>query len=167
MDEVTIISLVLMAGMALSTVFSVYLEKHNKTLQWIKWIAFGIYIAVNLYMTVLWRQIGDGPKYELELFWSYKKAILEQNSEYLKEILLNILLYIPFGFLLPDIWNRMRLLKAFAIGIVSSFVTEFIQLVFCIGLFEFDDVISNGIGFLCGYGCYKTLSKFYRKEDRM
>lgn len=64
----------------------------------------------------------------------------------------NVLLFIPFGFLLPFIWSRLRALKK-SVGIlllVSAFL-EVMQLVLATGWFDVDDILLNVLGGLVGY----------------
>lgn len=89
--------------------------------------------------------------YRLELFWSWKK-VFDGDSELLKENLLNCVLLIPMGLLLPITLNcKIRWWEGLLIGTAVSAVIETCQLVFCRGLFEWDDMIHNGIG--CMIGC--------------
>ena len=72
--------------------------------------------------------------------------------ELLQEILLNCILLMPVGCLLPLIYAyKVRLRTTFAIGFGISAVIEVSQLVFCRGLFEWDDMIHNSLG--CMFGC--------------
>lgn len=90
-------------------------------------------------------------QYRLELFWSWKK-VFNGDSELLKENLLNCVLLIPMGLLLPITLNcNIRWWEGLLIGTAVSTVIETCQLVFCRGLFEWDDMIHNGIG--CMIGC--------------
>ncbi|MCH1951114.1 VanZ family protein [Enterocloster sp. OA13] len=85
------------------------------------------------------------------MFWSWKK-VLNGDSELLKENLLNCVLLIPMGLLLPIMLDfNIRWWEGLLIETVVSAVIETYQLVFCRGLFEWDDMIHNGIG--CMIGC--------------
>ena len=127
-----------------------------------------LYIAFIVNMTLLFRENGD-PKGEFDFFWSYSQFFT--NSYLRTEILENIWLFIPLGAILYSIFNvnadpylkskRKEGLSSFAIynkkGLVLlfpfflSFTIEIIQLVFGLGLFEFDDMISNTLGGVIGY----------------
>ena len=70
----------------------------------------------------------------------------------LKENLLNCILLLPAGVLLPIIANhKVKWYQALAVGILVSAIIEFSQLIFMRGLFEWDDMIHNGLG--CMIGC--------------
>lgn len=70
---------------------------------------------------------------------------------YLKNTLLNIVLFMPFGFLLPAIWADCRALKttAFA-GLALSLTIEILQ-IFTFRLTDVDDLITNTAGAALGY----------------
>ena len=80
-----------------------------------------------------------------EPLWSYRKSLSIVDGlriddlELFEEILLNILLYIPLGYLLPFTWcwfrsERLLSVRVILVGFVCSALTEITQLVFCIGL---------------------------------
>lgn len=104
-----------------------------------------------LFGSTVFTRMPDTRVYRLELFWSWK-AVLNGNRELLVENLLNCVLLFPMGLLFPAILNRnIRWWKGFLIGALVSAVIETCQLAFCRGLFEWDDMIHNGIG--CMAGC--------------
>lgn len=67
-----------------------------------------------------------------------------------------ILLFVPFGFLLPAVWRDYRTLKktAFA-GFALSLAIEILQ-IFTFRLTDVDDLITNTAGALAGYFLAKT-----------
>jgi glycopeptide antibiotics resistance protein len=82
---------------------------------------------------------------QLSLFWSYGK------SEYVSEVLLNYILFIPLGVLLSlCIKNRNVVLRNWLFAVSLSLSIEMLQFVFNRGLFEFDDVLGNSVGCLIG-----------------
>ena len=97
-------------------------------------------------------------KYQLEVFWSWKEIIhpigrLGTASRYdlLLENILNIVMLLPIGIFLPLAYGKKIDWKVgLLIGIGISFSIELLQLVLCRGLFEFDDIIHNSLGFLIG-----------------
>lgn len=91
-------------------------------------------------------------RYELIPLWSWKKIILCHDWNLLKEDLLNCVLLLPAGILLPIVRNRkVKWSDAFIFGVFISAVIEICQLIFKRGLFEWDDMIHNGLG--CMVGC--------------
>ena len=123
---------------------------------------FAIYVLANLYETILFRAVKPDYPMQLELLSSYRVAlalgetITVTSMGILEEILLNILLYIPLGYLLPYTWQRFfekgkRVpLLVLLIGFVCSALTESAQLLFRIGVFELDDMLNNTMGTAIG-----------------
>ena len=85
------------------------------------------------------------------LFWSWREVICNHDREMLKENLLNFILLLPAGILLPLIANhKIKWYQALLIGILLSATIELSQLIFMRGLFEWDDMIHNGLGYMAG-----------------
>lgn len=118
------------------------------------------FLGVVFGTTVFTRNPGTR-QYQLEVFWSWKEIFgigvrgrvgAEMPEELLKENFLNMLLLLPLGILLPFIrGKKFALWKGLTVGIIVSAAIELLQLILCRGLFEFDDMIHNGIG--CMVGC--------------
>ena len=91
-------------------------------------------------------------QYNLELFWSWKEVFLNHSRELLKENLLNCILLFPMGLLLPLIFDHgLSWWKGLLAGLLVSVMIETFQLIFCRGLFEWDDMVNNSLG--CMIGC--------------
>ena len=103
---------------------------------------FAAYVLFILFVTILNRSAGESAA-ELVPFWSY------HIPELRAEIILNYILFIPFGFLLAMCTDR-HLWTVAAAGFILSASVETAQLVFGIGLFEFDDMIGNTAGTVFG-----------------
>lgn len=72
-------------------------------------------------------------------------------KEGLKERILNIILFLPFGFLLPVIWERFRALLPTAIaGFLFSLAIELSQL-FTFRVTDINDLIGNTLGAILGF----------------
>lgn len=63
----------------------------------------------------------------------------------------NIVLLVPIGFLIPFVFIRMSFLRIVVFAILFCFLIEIIQAIGGIGIFDIDDVILNGLGVLIGY----------------
>ncbi len=122
-------------------------------------IVFVCYLAVIFGATMLNRV----PFYENSqihsLFYSYREAWVNFRPRDWRNIILNIVLFVPLGFLLPVGIQRFRKFWiTYLVGFLMSLVIEIIQYVLRIGLFEFDDIFDNTMGVMIGYGCFALLS---------
>ena len=78
---------------------------------------------------------------------------------YLKNMLLNTLLFLPLGFLLPVLWDRARSLKrVFLFGFFLSLGVELLQLL-NFRLTDVNDLIANTAGALLGYLLFHVLNR--------
>lgn len=68
------------------------------------------------------------------------------------EVLVNILLFLPFGIYLGMLAPRLRWWAIVAILIASSLVLETTQHLLSVGSFDLTDVIDNSLGGLVGFG---------------
>ena len=134
-------------------------------------LIFAVYVIGNLSFTLLGR--GGGGSSKLPAFDNYRQAfsltlqyvhIGSRNAA--REVFLNILLYIPMGYLLPFIIKPMRysIVACTAVGLMCSAATEYAQLRYGLGYFQLDDIMNNTLGCLIGavLGC--TLSRLWRTK---
>lgn len=83
----------------------------------------------------------------------------------LQLILLNMLMFVPLGFLLPLVWKRAENVWV-ALGAslgVTAFI-EVLQFVTGTGIFELDDLFHNLIGSLLGYFCIMAILASIREK---
>jgi glycopeptide antibiotics resistance protein len=151
-------------------------------------IIFAVYVLGNLSFTLLGRE-GRGST-TLPAFGNYRQAFsldlgfketlkmlpegLGETLQYVhigsrnaaREVFLNILLYIPMGYLLPFIIKPMRysIIACTAVGFICSVATEYAQLNYGLGYFQLDDILNNTLGCFIGamLGC--TLARLWRTK---
>ena len=91
--------------------------------------------------------------------------IVNHSQGLLIENLLNMILLLPVGILLPVILDsRLRTSMVFLIGVVISAVIELSQLIFQRGLFEWDDMLHNGFGYMLGCLVMNAAMKKWRRR---
>ena len=119
--------------------------------QMIARILLFIYLWTVLESTVFTRIPQEHPQYELQVFWSWKAIFHYHDRELLKENILNCMLLMPYGCMIPvAVGKRISWKKGLLIGMATSAVIEVLQLITCRGLFEIDDIIHNGVGCMIG-----------------
>lgn len=87
----------------------------------------------------------------------------------LKNLLGNIIPFIPFGFLLPFTYEKFSsTIKVLSAGLASILLIEIFQFFTKLGSFDVDDIILNMIGIVCGYLIFLVINRFFlmilRKE---
>lgn len=118
----------------------------------VAWVLLVLYIGFIIYTTLLCREPKDYREYNFQLFWSYQR-FFDDIQPQARQILLNILFFMPFGVLVPccvdGSWKR-KLAIAVASACLLSGTVEFLQLLFKLGFAEFDDVFDNTMGAAIG-----------------
>lgn len=124
------------------------------------------WVALVFCTTVLFRETRAASSINLIPFWSY---FLFAGNSYLKEMLvlglLNMVMFVPVGFLLKCGFRCIIGKQTFLAGIILSITIELLQFLLCKGLCELDDVIHNVLGCMIGYGIVsvvKTISVIRR-----
>ncbi len=76
------------------------------------------------------------------------------QASLLIENMMNVLLFVPFGFLCGCSYRRGSFLRVLAAGGSLSIIIEALQYVTKSGFAEFDDVMHNTLGCFIGYLLY-------------
>ena len=186
-DEDKLIFVIVLATIATLPMFLCVL-RYKPLVRGTALIVFAVYILGNLSFTILGREGIYADK--LPTFGNYRQAFsldygLEETLKMLpegigetlqyihirnytaaREVFMNILLYIPMGYLLPFIIKPMRysILACTAVGFLCSCATEYAQLRYGLGYFQVDDIMNNTLGCLIGaiLGC--ALSRLWRTQ---
>lgn len=115
-----------------------------------------LYMLVIAYFTLLYRY--DIEAHFPEMLWSYRKILIDSNAR--ADIIKNIWLFIPLGFILTKIYPHKRIIFLF---ISISIVIEGIQLFTGFGICELDDIISNSLGGCIGFYFVKLTEDFIQR----
>ena len=133
-------------------------------------IVLEIYILGVLSITFIVREtmvlrIPDNRKMILEPFREFQAMIDQPNHFFwFMQIFLNILLFVPFGCLLPCVSKHCRnLFITTAAGFLFSSFIETTQYITGRGFTEIDDVINNTLGAFAGYLIFAFASKIYKQ----
>ncbi|EIT84692.1 hypothetical protein A374_13410 [Fictibacillus macauensis ZFHKF-1] len=118
------------------------------------WIFVVVYAVMVLYITlfsfntyVYGKATNIVPFASIQLMWRSQSVLLV-----LKNIVGNLLLFFPFGLLLPLIFSSFQRLKTILfVGFGGSFLIEVIQYQWAKRIFDVDDIILNGLGALLGW----------------
>ena len=89
------------------------------------------------------------------LFYSYREAWYSFSVQDWRNLMLNIAMFVPLGFLVPAGIRKMRKFwKTALCGLGLTIVIELTQQLTKRGMFEWDDVLNNTIGTMIGYGIF-------------
>lgn len=122
-----------------------------------------IYSATIFYLTVLGRRPLDIYYASYVPFNSIINIFNDMDIDLLKEFIVNILMFIPVGFLVSGSSKKRKFLKAVLFGFCYSCSIEILQHCLSTGYVETDDLIKNTVGAIVGSGLYFTFNKIYEK----
>lgn len=133
-----------------------------------------VYVAAIIYLAFISREpmlvhhysisLLDGARRGLGFGGGVLAGLLHGNVKItnwseLRNIILNILLLIPFGYLLPTLFPRLRWWQVILLGLAFSLTIELLQLITKLGYADVDDLINNTLGAAIGWLCYKLTLK--------
>lgn len=127
------------------------------------------YLFVVVCSTIICRghQSFKFAKLELVPFWTYNAVIEKVPGVSVWDIILNMVLFVPLGFLIKLIYPAFSLGKVVIIAVCCSLFIETNQYVFEKGIAQIDDVMHNTIGCAIGWMLsYGILSLSRRKRTR-
>lgn len=104
-------------------------------------------------------------------FASYRAAARDFDMQQWRNIMLNICMMVPFGFLIPIALPRMRQIwKVYLVGLLLIIALEAGQLLAGCGIFAMDDIIDHFLGVMIGYGFFRIIAwimvVFHKTRER-
>lgn len=139
--------------------------KKLKVSKLVLWSVFLIYMIVVLGATIGDRVSGY-ESVNLHLFSSYKDVYNNFSLGEWRNIILNLLMFVPIGFIMPLIFKKCECWYiTYLVGFGITLFIEMLQFISKRGIFEFDDIINNTLGCAIGYGIVIIfISLFKRKK---
>ena len=161
--------LAILVSMVLITIINIILNK--KSSGKIKWqhYLFGYFLI--LYLVISLKDIVGFPTLsDLERKVMLGVPIFDPVLNFIPlssgieiSTILNIIFFMPFGFLLPILWNKFRkFIPTVFAGFIFSLIIEVGQL-FTIRATEVEDLIMNTLGTILGFILFKILSIIFKK----
>ncbi len=166
---VGILGAVIIISLFLIGYFLVYkkLMKGTKKLNLSKvglWSIFLIYMIIVLGATIGDR-ISGYESVNLHLFSSYKYAYNNFSLREWRNIILNILMFVPIGFIMPLLLKKCESWYiTYLVGFGITLFIEILQLISKRGIFELDDIINNTLGCVIGYGIVMIFISLLRRK---
>ena len=121
-----------------------------------------IYTVIVLGATIDNRMSTESKHISMHLFSSYKEAWNNFSPGEWRNIILNILMFVPLGILLPLIFKNCRKYwVTYLLGLFFTLIIEVIQLISGRGIFEVDDIFNNTLGCIIGYGIVMIFISYF------
>ena len=135
-------------------------KQENKTIHFVWVYIFLLYIYLTFSVTGI-GSIWDIGHYDT-IIRLEEINLLPFQSEGIMTYVLNIIMFLPLGFLIPLIWKRYRNpLKIFMIGFGFSLSIELCQL-FNRRNTDIDDLMMNTLGAVIGYFIWKLTKRLFK-----
>ena len=147
----------IVAGGALAVIFVLHKRKYKgeKKFPWGKallWLIFLGYLLIVIYATMLRWSGFFHREWNLHLFRAWREAWNNYSVKNWANVLLNIAMFGPLGFLLPLMGKKFRKwYVTIPAGFGASLAIELFQLAFGRGICDVDDLFCNGLGAMIGY----------------
>lgn len=123
------------------------------------------YVVMVFGVTVLNRGQSMYGELNLTLFSSYKEAWIFFDKRHFLFLILNILMFVPLGILLPLIHRRWQnFIWLLMSALVFTLLIESFQSVTGYGIFDLDDILNNTIGAVIGYGVVMALGGLKKRQ---
>lgn len=154
---------VLIVVIPIMVVLQYFVLKQRRFCRFLTVLVFACYLTGVLLVTGI--PCFNSLKVEPNFQWIPLVDIVNGPVGYLKNTVLNIILFMPLGFLLPALWREYRSLKWVTLsGFALSLMIEVLQ-IFTFRLTDIDDLITNTLGTLAGYYVWKAVQKYAKKRS--
>lgn len=150
-----------------------FINNHKKQIRLLCRVLFALYIAGLVYFLFFAEMldrtgIERSYRYNLIPFREIRRFIVYADllgpMAVISNLFGNIVIFMPFGFLVPILGRKKRnFWFASLLSFALSLTVECIQLVTRTGCFDVDDIFLNTIGGMLGYLVYALVQ---RKRDR-
>ena len=137
-------------------------KKKNIDIKRVIWMVFFFsYMVMIVSVTLLDRGKFFREHNFIPFLYSYKDAWIHASAQAWRNIILNILAFVPFGILLPAGFRKLDCFwKVYLTGFLFTAFIECTQFLSECGIFEVDDLINNTLGTVIGYGIYVLFVHF-------
>ena len=122
------------------------------------------YMVFGFYLTAVLALVGFPDIISLKINFTVNIIpFIDMVSDF-SNACLNILLFVPFGFLLPILWENFRNVKRVAfMGLITTFFIEISQ-IFTFRTTDINDIITNTVGTMIGYYIARRITGSFTKR---
>ncbi len=152
---------------AVLAVAFVVTKKRGRGFDWLRAAAILIlcgWFVLTVYVTLL-RGENMSSSCNFQLFLAWQEAWNQFTLQVWLNVLLNIALFVPLG-VLPLVFRYAeKWYLMLATGFLTSLAIESIQLVTRRGMFDVDDLFTNTVGAMLGWGIVMAIRALIRRGD--
>lgn len=151
--------LIAFAVFLIGTIFSLWLYDWKRGFRLSIGLLLFEYVFLIYGSTVFFRQTAKMRLFDMTPLWSYASYFRGEDKNLLTENIMNMVVFVPIGFLLGTGFQTMSWRKIVLTGMSISIGIEILQFLFQKGFTELDDVIHNTIGCMIGYVLWLAVVK--------
>ena len=150
-------------------IWTMYCRKGRKQDDVFSWYRNILLVVFALYIIGVFYVTGAGTLYDaiglrVEYIAEHINLVPFSQRIDVKGYVLNIILLMPFGFLLPMIWDDMRKpIPVILSGFAFSLLIEVSQILSSRGT-DIDDLILNTLGAALGFSCYRAWDRITKSK---
>lgn len=123
-----------------------------------------VYIVFGFYLTAILALVGFPNITSLKIDFTVNVIPFADMVSDFNNACLNILLFVPFGFFFPVLWERFRNIKNIVlIGLIATSLIEISQ-IFNFRTSDINDIITNIIGTMTGYFIARWITGNFTKR---
>ena len=161
-----VLSVLLLIALCILSVVLYRSGKYDK-IQLTAAIILSVYVVLLLYFTMFGRYSHPEYTYQIYFFKSYRYLFEQFDWQSVRQIIINIAMMIPFGFLLPVLMkNKHKYLLTLLLALLLILFIESMQMVMQCGTFEVDDVINNLIGTFIGTLLFALANRIFNNNKK-
>lgn len=128
------------------------------------WKRTMVYMVFGLYLTALLALVGFPSVTSLKIDVAVNIVPFVDMASDGIHACLNILLFVPFGFFLPIVWDTFRTIKNIALmGLLTTLFIELSQ-IFTFRTTDVNDIITNTLGTIVGYVIARWITNKFTKR---
>lgn len=133
---------------------------------WRPFCKFGLelYVALLFFVTVFCRPDNVGTGSNFIPFWSYFEAFKGDRNDLIAEMIMNVVVFIPLGFLLGLSFKGIKWKHVILVSLCVSSLIEILQFIFKRGYTELDDLFHNVLGSILGYCIFLMLKGVFKSK---
>lgn len=159
--------IVLLMILCIATVMSLFYGRKKRGFHTFIFVVLIEYITLIYCYTVFFRKYSNNSGLKLIPFWSYNTEATSLHSAIFIENVMNILIFVPIGFLLGCVNKDIGWKRVMVITVCISASIEILQFILHRGFTEVDDVIHNTLGAIVGFGLYSIFVWKGRKTRKV
>ena len=147
--------LITFAVMALVLVSGLSSSRVADKKKFVCWVLLVEYLCLVICVAVVFRPTLPVRNLHLTPLWIYTDLATSSRNGAVRDIVINLLLFLPVGALLAGINPSLKWYKVLLIGLACSLTIELLQYLLLRGVAQTDDLIHNAVSCLVGWGVAK------------